>query len=395
VSTTVPLSVWFGTRRRLPIAVAAAGTSALLFLSACSSSGGGSNNTTSNSGPTTSPTSSVSGNSDAIPAAQALLKQFSTRPTQIAVTTPVGKPIPTGKRIDFINCGSSDCTDLQPAMQAAANVLGWHLKIIDAGLTPQTVLAAWNLAVQDHPDGILADAFPRVMFAKPLAEAKAEGIPVVDTDVDETATDGLTAVVPDPQGTFKAQGIAWAAAVLGNLGKKADVLFLGSTAYNSLVDAQMYFKQEYSSLCPGCGYAAINVPPTAVGTTLPSDVLAYMRAHPGINAIIAGQGNMVTGLPQVLKTGGESAQIYTTYPNATMLQYLTSDEVQGIVMYEQTDDMWREMDAMARIMAGVSVAPSEVPSPMWLVTKDNATDVAPNYALVIDFEAQYEKLWGK
>jgi hypothetical protein len=64
-------------------------------------------------------------------------------------------------------------------------------------------------------------------------------------------------------------------------------------------------------------------------------------------------------------------------------------------MYEQDDDMWREMDAMARIMAGVSVAPSEVPSPMWLITKDNATDVAPNYALVTEFEAQYKKLWGK
>jgi hypothetical protein len=42
---------------------------------------------------------------------------------------------------------------------------------------------------------------------------------------------------------------------------------------------------------------------------------------------------------------------------------------------------------MSRIMAGVSVAPSEVPSPMWLITKDNATDVAPNYAPVTDFEA--------
>jgi hypothetical protein len=42
---------------------------------------------------------------------------------------------------------------------------------------------------------------------------------------------------------------------------------------------------------------------------------------------------------------------------------------------------------MSRIMAGVSVAPSEVPSSMWLITKDNATDVAPNYAPVTDFEA--------
>jgi ribose transport system substrate-binding protein len=387
VSTKILMAVWFGSKWRLPTAIATVGSVMLLFLSACSSSG--------STGPTTTTSSATSANPGVIPAAQALLKQFTTRPTQIAVTTPVGKPIPTGKRVDFINCGSSDCTDLQPYMQAAAAVLGWKLKIIDAGLTPQTVLAAWNLAVQDHPDGILADAFPSVMFAKPLAQAKAEGIPVVDTDINQAPGDGLTAVVPDAQGTWKAEGTAWAAAVLGNLGTKADVLFLGSTAYSALVDAEEYFVQEYRKLCPSCGYSSINVPPTDVGTTLPSVVLAYIHAHPGINAIIAGQGNMVTGLPEELKTGGESAQIYTTYPNAGMLQYLANGQVQGIVMYEQSDDMWREMDAMARIMAGVSVAPSEVPSPMWLITKDNATGVAPDYALVPDFEAQYEKLWGK
>jgi hypothetical protein len=32
---------------------------------------------------------------------------------------------------------------------------------------------------------------------------------------------------------------------------------------------------------------------------------------------------------------------------------------------------------------------------MWLITKGNAVNVAPNYALVTDFQAQYKKLWGK
>jgi ABC-type sugar transport system substrate-binding protein len=281
-------------------------------------------------------------------------------------------------------------------MQAAAAVLGWHLKVINGGLTPQTVLAAWNLAVQDHPDGILANAFPEVMFAKPLAQAKAEGIPVVDGFVADPVGNGISAVVPEPAGTYRAQGEAWAAADLAKLGTTANTLVLSSTAYEAAVEAQKYFKQYYSQMCPSCGYNAINVPPTAVGTTLPASVVAFMHSHPQVNAIIAIQGNMTVGLPQTLQTAGLHAAIFTAYPNETTLQYLQGGNIDGIEMYEQNDTTWRMMDAMARILVGVSPAPSEVPSKIWMITNaSDAANVAPHYYQVADFKAQYEKLWGK
>ena len=393
------MSIYFGTRRRaLRTAVATIGSSALLLLAACSSSSSSSsssaNNSTSSSGGGAS-TSATTG-SNAIPQAQALLAQFAARPTQIPVTTPVGKPIPTGKTIDWVVCGSPDCTIWEPDMEAAAAVLGWHLKILDGGLTPQTVLAAWNLAVQNHPDGILANAFPEIMFAKPLAQAKAEGIPVVDAFVDDPVGSGISAVVPAPEATYQAQGQAWAADDLAKLGKTANTLVLSSTAYQAAVEAQKYFKQYYSQMCPSCGYSAINVPPTAIGTTLPGNVVAYMHSHPGINAIIAIQGNMTVGLPQTLNTAGLHADIFTAYPSATLLQYLADGSIESIEMYEQNDTTWRMMDAMARILAGVSPAPDEVASKIWLITNAaEAATVAPHYYQIPDFEAQYEKLWGK
>ena len=392
------MSVYFGTRRRaLRTVVATIGSSALLLLAACSSSGpsaSSADNSTSNSSGGAS--ASATADSNAIPQAQALLAQFATRPTHIPVTTPVGKPIPTGKTIDWVVCGSPDCTIWEPDMEAAAAVLGWHLKILNGGLTPQTVLAAWTLAVQNHPDGILANAFPAVMFAKPLAQAKAEGIPVVDAFVDDPVGNGITAVVPQAAGTYQAQGQAWAADDLAKLGKTANTLVLSSTAYQAAVEAQMYFKQYYSQMCPSCGYSAINVPPTAIGTTLPGNVVAFMHAHPQINAIIAIQGNMTIGLPQTLKTAGLHADIFTAYPDSTLLQYLQDGSIESIEMYEQNDTTWRMMDAMARILAGVSPAPDEVPSKIWLITNAaDAATVAPHYYQIPDFEAQYEQLWGK
>ena len=59
---------------------------------------------------------------------------------------------------------------------------------IDGGLTPETVLAAWHLAAQNKHDGVIATGFPWVMYADPLAELHAAGIPVVLGYVTETPT---------------------------------------------------------------------------------------------------------------------------------------------------------------------------------------------------------------
>jgi ribose transport system substrate-binding protein len=376
------------TRRGALLAMAAIGCSSLLFLSACSSS-------SSNSSSSVGNTSSAGADSNAIPAAQQLLRQYETRPTRIGITVPITKPIPSGKKIDFINCGEPACDVLVPEFKQAASVLGWSVNVIDEGLTPQTVLAAWNLAVQQHPDGIVTGAFPKVMFAAPLAKAKAEGIPVVDGYVSDPPGDGLTAVVPDPAATYEAQGKAWAALVLGSEGKKADTVFLGSNTFSALGPVETAFQSEYHSLCPTCQFAEINVLETEVGTTLASHVVAYLHAHPQVNFVVAGEGAFAVGLPQAIQSAGLSAKVVTAYPNATLMQYLQGGQLAGLEMYEQADITWRYVDALARYFARVPVTASETPSAIWVVTQQTASQVTPPYYLVPDTQAQYKKLWGK
>src|SRR6185437_4617283 len=103
-------------------------------------------------GATTTAGADSSGNS--IPAAQQLLKTYESRPQHIQVTKPIGKSIPTGKTLDWIVCGSPLCTVLTPPLAAAAKVLGWKVVAIPGGLTPETILDAWNQAVANHPDAV-------------------------------------------------------------------------------------------------------------------------------------------------------------------------------------------------------------------------------------------------
>src|SRR5882762_3131466 len=75
--------------------------------------------------------------------AVALLAQYTTRPTTFSLTVPVGKPIPTGKTIAYINCGNTICASQGPILETAAKVLGWTVNTINTDGTPAQIQNAW------------------------------------------------------------------------------------------------------------------------------------------------------------------------------------------------------------------------------------------------------------
>ena len=42
--------------------------------------------------------------------AESIVKTATTRPTSVGVTQPIGKEVPTGKKVAFISCGVEACT---------------------------------------------------------------------------------------------------------------------------------------------------------------------------------------------------------------------------------------------------------------------------------------------
>src|SRR4051812_40362938 len=134
--------------RKFPSRAAAASTLLPIAPFARSACGG------SSSSSSTGASSAGSGATNA--AADKVAAQFAQRPTRIPVTAPIGKPIPTGKQIDFINCGVTSCTILYNNLVEAAKTLGWSVKQINTQGTPESVQAAWKQAVNDKPDAVIA-----------------------------------------------------------------------------------------------------------------------------------------------------------------------------------------------------------------------------------------------
>jgi ABC-type sugar transport system substrate-binding protein len=371
-----------------------AASSAVVLVAACSSSGGGSSK--SSSAPAGSgSSSSAAANPNAIPEAKAAFDKLVTRPAKIPVTVPIGAPIPKGKVIDWIECGVPECTVLTPPLKDAAAALGWTIKVVPAGLTPETILNAWNVAVRDKPDGVIGTGFPVVLFKAPLAQLKAAGIPVVYGFVTDPVGDGIIAMINATEGLFNPTGKAMADVVLGgDTGNQTNVLFIGQSTFPGAVLEGQTFKDEYTKLCPACPYDTINPPATASGTTLASDLVAYLTKHPKVNYVVATSPSQLVGLPQALKTAGIKVGLLTNSPDQTTVQYLADGQISGIMMDTQNDAMWQMMDAMARHFAGVDVTPSQAPSPNWVVTKATAAQLTSPYFLVPNFAAQFKALWG-
>ena len=101
---------------------------------------GGGSSSTSSSGSTEASESSGGGATEssggseessssetAFPAAAKANEEFEERPTTVGIEAPVGKPIPEGKTIDFIQCGVPACKTEGELFEEAAEPLGWTI----------------------------------------------------------------------------------------------------------------------------------------------------------------------------------------------------------------------------------------------------------------------------
>lgn len=339
-------------------------------------------------------TDSSGASAQSIPAAAAAVAELTPRPDKIQITEPLNKKVPTGKKIAWIQCSIPDCQILGPPLKAAASQFGWTVQTIDAGLTPETVKAAWDVAVRSHPDAVVATGFPRSIFASELKALQKDNIPVIDGFVADEAGDGLTAIVQG-RSTSHGIGVAFANWVLSKEGTKANVLLVHSSTFPTLLDVKDGFMTTYSDECAACKVKQIDVPATAYGKTLPAQVVATLRANPDINYVVTEEGNMILGIPQAIKAAGiTDVGVIGQYPSQASIQYLQDGSiVKAMVMPPIVDSMWTMVDALARVYTGQPVDVDDAPAPLWIIQPSTAGDLEYPYFLTPNYQDQYKALW--
>lgn len=359
---------------------------AALAVTACGSSG------TSSTASRTSASSSVE-----LTTADKLAAQWAQRPTQIPVSEPIGKPIPTGKRIDFINCGVTACTSLYKNLSDAAKTLGWTVKQINTQGTPESVQAAWKQAVNDKPDAVVASGFPRAVFAQQLKQLQQMKIPVVESSTDDVEGGGIDLILSKPK-DLGPEGQILASWITKDSGGKANTLYVDLPVYNILKPVREYFEQDYAKLCAGCKLDKIDIPITAIGKDVPDRVVSYLRAHPDINYVAYSLGALNVGVPAALRQAGlaNKVKLIVNVGDAENYQYIASGQTHAAMAFSNVDQTWVWADALARLFTGQPIdVDRKARLPYMLITKDNLISTGSEFPLVANYQEQWKKLWDR
>lgn len=326
--------------------------------------------------------------------AQALYDGYFKRPTEIPNDEPITAEIPKGKKLTFISCGTPSCNLEADIIKQATDKLEWTLSVIASDGTPEKTKAAWQQILREKPDGVIYSATPRSNFDQELKKAAAMGIHVTACCTTDPEGDGLDFVIGRPEQSTPV-GRAMAAWVISDSGGKASSVYVDLSAFPILKTLNEGYRAVMDEMCAACKYDTLDIPITALGKDVPDRIVGYLRSHPDVKYVaLSVDGALGTGLPAALKAAGLSdVKVIGEGPDETTLQYISSGQQEASVTFPFYEEMFAQVDAMARMFAGVSPE-KETVVPTWIVTADNLPTDDEIFPVVEDTVEQYFKLWN-
>ncbi|MFH5821883.1 sugar ABC transporter substrate-binding protein [Georgenia sp. AZ-5] len=326
--------------------------------------------------------------------AEAMVAEYSQRPTEIPNDEPITAPIPEGKRVTFISCGAPACTLEADIVRQATDQLGWSLDVINTDGTPEKVKGAWQQILRTKPDGVIYTANERAVFNDELRQATEMGISVVGCCTTDPVGDGLDFVIGTPEQTEEA-GRVMGAWMVARSGGHAKTVYVDVPAFKILGSIKQGYVDTLKETCPeNCTTDTLEIPITAVGKDVPDRIVSYLRAHPDVKYVAIATESIAGGLPAAMNAAGlNDVVVIGNGPDETTLQYVTSGQREATTAFAYYEEMFSLVDALARKFAGVPME-KEVVVPEWILTEENIPDDTKLFPLVEDNNEQYFELWG-
>jgi ABC-type sugar transport system substrate-binding protein len=372
----------FNKHARRGAALAALG--AALLVSGCGSSSSGGSAAQATGGP-------------GLDQARALAQKVNARPTSIGLATPIGKAVPTGKKVVFISCGVAACEAQGNIIKQGAADLGWTASTIGTDGSPEQLQNAFESALRQGADAVILNAVNRASISKQIAEAKQQGVPLVTSSSVDKTGDGILANVAGTANSGKI-GQGMAAQIVSDSNGKADTLYVNISAFQILQALGQQFESSYKHFCPSCKYESLDIPVTALGKDAPDRIVSYLRSHPQVNYVVLSVSNALgAGLPAALRAAGlaDKVKLVGQSGDSQTFQDLQAKNISSVVPYDYYSVDYMMLDALARHFAGAPV--HDALPPLWIVTPQNVPAEATKglFPVVTSYREEFKKLWGK
>lgn len=382
-------------RSRAVGAAAAAAALTCVLAAACSSASTSSTSNASSTSSASDATNQGSTNMSAVmQEAQQLAAPFQKQPTSLEVTVPITKPIPTGKRLDFLTCSSPGCAVIASRFVTAAGILGWHVKVLTVAPSADAIVSAYDTAIRDKPDGVAVAAVSAEVARPELATLQSMHIPVVTVQDPDVKFGPIIASLYTHDSSYRLGKVT--ADELTALGcGKGTTVYVNLSGYLVLQFRLTAYEAEMKRLDPSMKYKVLNF--AATDTNFVSGIVGAARSDPSVDCIYASSDPIATGLPQALKAAGVSPlpKIITDYAGNTTLSYIHSGLATATDIGDSGSYGFIYIDTFARYWAGQSLAPDEnALQTIWFVDSSNAPATVP-YSDIANLQADYTHLWGK
>jgi ribose transport system substrate-binding protein len=322
-------------------------------------------------------------------------------PKGIPITVPLKKAPPRGKTAGYVICNLPTCSLFMPGYKAAAAALGWKAKFfIYTGTDPQP---AMYQAIQARVDYISITGASVAQFKTALAAAKKAKIPVIEQSATDPANPkaGLYASLggTSTYGYYTKVMAQW---IVRNAGGKANMVFVNIPDFPILATGEKQARANLKAICSTCSFDTLNVTVTDLGSGgVPAKVIAYLQTHPNVNYVEVSFGDLMTGLPETLKTAGfaDKVKLTAVAGTAPVLQAIVNGTVGASNVQPQSYFQWVHFDRFARLSLGLPLVQQAQAArlPTFVVT----TPKAANAILAkggfwdgpVGYQAAFKKLW--
>jgi ribose transport system substrate-binding protein len=375
-------------------------TVAAIAVAGCSSSGGGTSgaaNSTSTATSTgaagnTSTASCVSAVTTAVETAKA-----SPKPNYPTATVDTAKA--KGKNVWIIQSTITPLvTDVTKAFQSAGDAAGVKTTVINGNGSVSTTVTGVSQAIAQHASAIVLFAVSVAEVKAQVAQAKAAGIPVIDTFNGDTGQD------MSAQGVFghvsedsTAAGKTVADWMLAHTECKLDAAILGASVIAPHALSAAGAAAEIKAQCATCKSIFVNLDLTKLVTDAGGQAQQTLRRDPKINVlmstfdgavplIVAGMNQSGIKNVPIISQDGTDASI-------GFIRSKSSPQIADLALPPVSYIGWAYMDQALRALTGAAPASGVLPSRLIDSTNvgTSGTNLFPSFS---DYKTQFEKLWG-
>lgn len=214
-------------------------------------------------------------------------------------------------------------------MEAAAQKLGWDIKVIDAGGDPGKAASATQSFVNQGVDAIILTSVDANLVRAQLARAKQKNIPVIHTNSGTEQSDLWTAAYMEDETKMASTLVQYIIDHVPNtklIDLKTTLNFAGSVRAQAVKDTVAASGGKAQIV----GSSDVDLSNPAVNTQ--KDLTDLLTAHPDANAVHAVFDNMAQAAVTTVKLKRSKAQVFSYFSTANNMKNLVNDTALTAVM---------------------------------------------------------------